>query len=287
MKEQRNVKNAACAFAETAESTEHEPESTMSEPGPSPGRIATPPSFGGPSSGTMRRVLLVALFAVAFGYLEAAIVVYLRAIYDPVRAAVHPEKPADSLLPLIPLEALRDAGPEYVRLLGVELGREVCTMVMLAALASLATQRRGEWMAMFMIPFGIWDIAYYVGLKAMIGWPPSILTWDILFLIPVPWLGPVLAPVIVAASMIAAGALLLHAAAAGWPLQARWYHWAGIVAGGLMIIGNFCRGYAQGAQGEMPPPFNWVIFGLGEMIGLAAFAHAMISTRLGSVRVPV
>jgi len=259
----------------------------MNEPGPSPSGTAPPSGIGGPSPGAMRRVLFVALFAVAFGYLEAAVVVYLRAIYDPVRAAVHPEKPADSLLPLIPLEALRDAGPEYVRLLGVELGREVSTMVMLAALASLATRRRGEWMAMFMIPFGIWDIAYYVGLKAMIGWPPSVLTWDILFLIPVPWLGPVLAPVIVAASMIAAGVLLLRAAAAGWPLQARWYHWAGIVAGGLMIIGNFCRGYAQTAQREMPPSFDWAAFGLGEMIGIAAFAHAMSSARRGSARPPV
>lgn len=219
------------------------------------------------------------LFAIAFGYVEGAVVVYLRVIYDPVRASLHPGQPAGSLLPLITLDQLREADPLHVRRLGIELGRELATMVMLVALASLATRRRGEWIAMFIISFGVWDIAYYVGLKAMIGFPASLLTWDILFLLPVPWLGPVLAPVIVSLSMIGAGFVLLAETGRGRPLHAKWFHWIAIIAGGLIIIVSFCQDYARTTAGEMPGRFNWLVFAAGEIIGLLAFAHAMIRKR--------
>lgn len=219
------------------------------------------------------------LFAIAFGYVEGAVVVYLRVIYDPVRASLHPGQPAGSLLPLITLDQLREADPLHVRRLGIELGRELATMVMLVTLASLATRRRGEWIAMFVISFGVWDIAYYVGLKAMIGFPASLLTWDILFLLPVPWLGPVLAPVIVSLSMIGAGFVLLAETGRGRPLQAKWFHWIAIIAGGLIIIVSFCQDYARTTAGEMPGRFNWLLFAVGEIIGLLAFAHAVIRKR--------
>jgi len=226
----------------------------------------------------VRRALLVVLLALTFGYVESAVVVYLRVIYDPIRASLYPEQPAGSLLPLITLEQLRENDPQHVRRLGIELGREVATMVMLVTIASLATRRRGEWIAMFMICFGVWDIGYYVGLKAMIGFPDSLLTWDILFLIPVPWLGPVLAPVIVSLSMIGAGMVLLHQTERVWDsggLQARWFHWAAIVAGGLVIIISFCWDYQRTTAGLMPERYRWSILAAGEVIGLAAFAHAV------------
>jgi hypothetical protein len=229
----------------------------------------------------VRRALLVILLAVAFGYVESAVVVYLRVIYDPIRASLYPEQPAGSLLPLITLEQLREDDPQHVRRLGIELGREVATMVMLATIASLAVRRRGEWIAMFMICFGVWDIAYYVGLKAMIGFPESLLTWDILFLIPVPWLGPVLAPVLVSLSMIGAGMVLLHHTERVWAsggLRARWFHWAAIVAGGLVIIISFCWDYQRTVAGLMPERYRWFVFAAGEVIGLAAFAHAVKAT---------
>ena len=223
------------------------------------------------------RVVLVALFAVAFGYVESAVVVYLRVVYDPIRASLHPEQPAGSLLPLITVEQLREVDPAHIRNLAIELGREAATMLMLVMVASLATRRRGEWMAMFMIGFGVWDIAYYVGLKAMIGFPASLSTWDILFLLPVPWLGPVLAPVIVSLSMIGAGLVILAQTGRGRPLQAKWFHWVGIVGGGLIVILSFCKDYARTSTGEMPEGFNWLIFASGELVGLLAFAHAMVS----------
>lgn len=223
----------------------------------------------------VRRVLLVVLFSIAFGYVEAALVVYLRGIYDPIRASLYPDKPADSLLPLMTLEQLREVDPVHIRRLGIELGREVATMIMLAALAVLAARHRGEGIAMFMIAFGAWDIAYYIGLKAMIDWPASLLAWDLLFLIPVPWLGPVLAPVIVAATMVAAGLVILAEVEHGRLPRARWYHWAGIVIGALVIIVSFCKDAARTTAGEMPAPFSWTIFAAGEVIGLIAFGHAL------------
>ena len=228
----------------------------------------------GPSGSWMRRALLVVLFAVAFGYVEAAVVVYLRVIYDPVRASLNPDQPPGSLLPLITLDQLRKADPAHVRTLRIELGRELATMITLVAVASLAVRRRGEWIAMFMISFGVWDIAYYAGLKAMIDFPASLLTWDILFLLPVPWLGPVLAPVIVSLSMIGVGLMLLVRAGYGRPLRATRVHWGVIAAGGFIIILSFCWDYLRTAAGELPGPFNWYIFATGEGIGLAAFAHS-------------
>jgi hypothetical protein len=132
---------------------------------------------------------------------------------------------------------------------------------------------------MFLINFGVWDLAYYAGLKTMIGFPESLLTWDILFLIPVPWLGPALAPMIVAVSMIAAGVVVLAETARGRPLRARWFHWVGIFVGALIIIASFCKDYDLTTAGQMPRPFNWPLFAVGELVGLATFAHALTRAR--------
>ena len=229
--------------------------------------------------GWVRRTLLLAAFAVAVAYMDAAVVVYLRVIYDPLRTELYPDGPPGSLLPLITLEQLRAKDPQHVRRLGIELGRELSTMVMLATLAALARRRRGEWIGLFVICFGVWDIFYYVWLKVMIDFPASLLTWDILFLLPVPWLGPVLAPVIVSLSMIAAGLVILAESGRGRPLQARWYHWAIIVAGGLVIIYSFCEDFAAVTAGQVPERYDWLLLATGILIGLLAFTHAVLRGR--------
>jgi hypothetical protein len=223
----------------------------------------------------VRRALWVALFAVAFGYVESAVVVYLRVVYDPLRASLHPNQPEGSLLPLITLDELRAADPGHVRRLGIELGRELATLVMLATVAALAVRRRGEWIAMFLIAFGVWDIAYYAGLKAMIGFPASLLTWDILFLIPVPWLGPVLAPVLVALTMIVAGGVVLARTARGRPLRTTPWHWCAVIAGGVIIVVSFTKDYGRTMAGEMPERFSWLLFGAGLLLAILAFVHAL------------
>src|ERR1700683_3586010 len=125
------------------------------------------------------------LFGISFGYVEAAVVVYLRAVYDPVRQKLRPERSAGELFPLITTAQLNHAAPEKSWLLGVEVAREAATMIMLASVALVAAGGRRLWLPAFAIAFGTWDLFFYLFLKLLLHWPPSILTWDILFLIPV------------------------------------------------------------------------------------------------------
>ena len=226
----------------------------------------------------LTRVLVVlALFGVAFAYVEAAVVVYLRAIYQPIRRAAFERRLDDELFPMLRLEHLEEAGPQYVHMLWTELGRELATILMLAAVGMAVARNVREWLAGFMITFGVWDIFFYVFLKLLIGWPASLLTWDILFLLPVPWVGPVISPVLVAVSMIAAGAALLWREACGRPVRFAWFHWVLILGGALIIIAAFCWDYQNTSAGGWPNPFNWPLFILGEAVGLAGFVHAFLA----------
>ena len=153
----------------------------------------------------MRRILTALfVFGITFGYVEAAVVVYLRSIYEPLRQSISP-RPAHDLFPLITLPQLRAAGAENVSHFVTELAREAATILMLAAIALAVASSFQQWAAAFLIAFGVWDISFYLFLKVLIDWPASLLTWDLLFLIPVPWASPVIAPVIVSLSMIGCG----------------------------------------------------------------------------------
>jgi hypothetical protein len=138
------------------------------------------------------RVLLFAgLFAIAMGFLESAVVVYLRAIYYPGGFC-------------FPLKLI--SGTIAV----TEVFREAATMVMLLAVAWISIRGALERFAIFIYAFAVWDIFYYVFLYVLLGWPPSLFTWDILFLIPVTWVGPVLAPVINSLTMILLAVLIIR-----------------------------------------------------------------------------
>src|ERR1700683_2186275 len=176
----------------------------------------------------MRRpIAALFLFGISFGYVEAAVVVYLRAIYNPIRARLHPERGPNDLFPLITQKELADTGLENTRRLVIEIGREAATMLMLGAVALAIARNLHQWIAALAIGFGVWGITFYAFLKLMIRWPESLSTWDILFLIPLPWVGPIWAPVLVALSMIVCGLIALHyEGLRGTPL-----HWMGVLAG--------------------------------------------------------
>jgi hypothetical protein len=216
------------------------------------------------------------LFGVSFGYVEAAVVVYLGELYEPLALELHPERRPGDLFPLITREQLEATDSAHLRLLKIEVIREAATMVMLASVALAVCWNFNTCVAAFVIAFGVWDICYYVFLKALIDWPASLLEWDLLFLIPIPWVGPVLAPVLVAISMVVAGTLLLWREWADMPVRIGWQHWSSIVLGGLVIIVAFCWNYRQVMGGGMPNPFPWSIFLVGEAIGLAGFSLALI-----------
>jgi hypothetical protein len=217
----------------------------------------------------------LALFGVAFAYVEAAVVVYLRAVEEPIRREASAGGLRDEVFPLLTVEQLKQAGPEHFHLLLVELGRELATLVTLAAAGLAVARNFRQWLAGFMIAFGVWDVFYYVFLKLLINWPDSLWTWDILFLLPVVWVGPVISPLLVAVSMVVAGTITLWRESAGRPIRFRWFHWAAIFGGGLVLVLAFCWDHQNTSAGGWPNPFNWPLFACGLAIGLTGFVHAL------------
>lgn len=226
-----------------------------------------------------RTLIALLLFGVSFGYVEAAVVVYLRAIYEPMRMGLVPDARPGELFPLLRLEQIEAAEPQHVRTLISELGREAATLLLLAAMALAIARNFCQWFAAFVVAFGLWDIFYYVFLKVLIDWPESLFTWDILFLLPVPWVGPVMAPMLVALSMIAAGVVVLWLEWRGRPVRPGWADWTAIVVGGLLIVAACCWDFRNTAAGGEPNPFNWWLLAAGEVVGLAGFVQGLRRSR--------
>jgi hypothetical protein len=221
-----------------------------------------------------RTILALLLFGTAFGYLEAAVVCYLRALHEPARQRFYPGRPPADLFPLLTLNQLRASGAEQRQTLVIEIGREAATIIMLAAIALAVARNAGDWAAAFVIVFGTWDISFYVFLKVLLGWPASLFTWDILFLIPVPWVGPVLAPVLVSTGMVAAGVWHLRGQAQGRPVRIYAAHWSGILVGAAVIVFSFAMDYRYIMSGGIPARFNWWVFTTGLGVGIMSYAGA-------------
>jgi len=227
------------------------------------------------TSSWKRIVIALVIFGTAFGYLEAAVVSYLRVLHEPARQQFYPGRPPGDLFPLLTLDQLRASGQEQQQTLAIEIGREAATIIMLAAIALAVSANAGQWAAAFVIAFGTWDASFYLFLKLLLGWPASLFTWDILFLIPVPWVGPVLAPLLVSATMIAAGIWQLRCEARSEPVRIGAPHWAGLITGACVIVGSFVMDYRNIMSGRMPLEFRWFVFALGMLIAVASYAGAL------------
>src|SRR4051794_8050225 len=214
-----------------------------------------------------RTLVSLLLFGSAFGYLEAAVVSYLRLLHEPARQRFYRGRPAAELFPLLTLEQLRESGADQQRTLAAEIGREAATILMLAAVALAVARNSGEWAAAMAIAFGTWDITFYLFLKVLLDWPASVFTWDILFLIPVPWAGPVLAPVLVSATMMGAGMWHLLLAARHKPIRIAAAQWLGIVTGAVVIVVSFAMDYRMLMAGGMPQRVHWSVFLGGVGVG--------------------
>ncbi len=216
----------------------------------------------------LKKVPLVVMWAIAFAFVEAAVVEYLRALYYPLERG-------GFQFPLQTWEDLCSMGWEHLRRLYIELGREAATLVMLATLGAAVGRNRREAWAHFMIAFGTWDIFFYVWLKLFLGWPESLWTWDLLFLLPVPWVGPVLAPVIISLCLIGSGLIVLWYEQREQPLALSWIEWALISAGGLVVILSFCLDAENVLNGGMPRHFSWCLFALGLSTSLVTFGRVV------------
>jgi hypothetical protein len=211
---------------------------------------------------TMRLGLFNATaFAFAMANVETMIVVYLRRLYYP----------QGFQFPLVIIDA-----PTFL----LELAREAATVVMLAAFGIAAGRTKAGRFGYFIIAFGLWDIFYYVWLKIILNWPASLLTWDVLFLIPVPWVGPVLAPASVACTLIGMGVTLLALEARGPVPPAGKAVWSTQVIAAIIIIYSFTievwpRLDATGAKLSQwtPAAYPWWMLMLGQLLAIGAFVR--------------
>lgn len=205
--------------------------------------------------------LTVAAYAFAMAYLESAVVVYLQR--------------ALSITPLT-LFPLRDQ-TTLGGLGSIEVGREVATIVMLATVGWMAGRTSLERLAWTSVAFGIWDIGYYFWLWVFIGWPTSLGTIDLLFLLPVPWVAPVIAPILVSIALIAFGFIVARRATLGESLILKPTHWLLLIAGGLVVILSFTLDSGHIRAGGMPTSFAWPVFIVG--MGISLFGAWRITLR--------
>jgi hypothetical protein len=190
-----------------------------------------------------RKLWWVAVYAVAMAYLEAAVVGYVRA--------------------LLRIDLTHVSLGHYFN---VEVGREAATIAMLFAVGWVAGQKRQDCLAYTVFAFGLWDIWYYVWLAVLIGWPETLFDWDILFLIPLRWWGPVLSPVLIALLLCIVGIFAIVRTEWGEKVEFTSARLVASALGGMLAlyvfmadaIGALVRGNV-GWDGQ-PSAFNWPLF---------------------------
>ena len=216
---------------------------------------------------TIKILIWVVLFSIAMGFMETAVVVYLRELYYP--------NGFEFPLTMIPN-----------KIAVTEFWREFATIIMLVGIGFVAGKNKLSRFAYFLIAFAVWDIFYYVFLYVLLGWPQSLFTWDILFLIPVPWVGPVLAPCIVASQMIFFGVMVIHAMEKFQEVKVSPSQWFLLIGGVLVIIISFTTDYVdqisktsesgwhifsesqlfQELKTYQPKEYSWWLFLLGDIM---------------------
>lgn len=185
----------------------------------------------------------------AMAWVEAAAVFYIRSLVG----RLDPFQPNP-----LPLHEVLDR---------IELVREVATLIMLLSIGWLAGQTLRARLAYFLIAFGVWDIFYYIFLRSISGWPQSLIDWDVLFLLPLPWWGPVLSPVLISILIILGGTIttqletpvrILRPAKSSWVISG-----AGVVIVLAVFMEDALRVLPLGEDAIrtiLPSSFNWTLF---------------------------
>jgi hypothetical protein len=215
------------------------------------------------------RWLLVAVFAIGMGWVEAATVYYLRAMVD--RLDPYQANP-------LPMSGILEQ---------VELVREAATLAMLLSIGMLAGRTGRTRLGYAAIAFGVWDISYYIFLRVIYDWPKSLFDWDVLFLLPLPWWGPVLAPVCIALLMIVWGTLVTQRAARrparsvastfSWRLN-----WLGVALALYVFMSDSIGTVHEGMDATrtvLPTAFNWPVFVVALALMAAPVVHILWGIR--------
>lgn len=209
-----------------------------------------------------KKLCWVGLFAIAMAYVEAAVVVYIRRIYGI----------SDLLLDIPPFDPV---------IAPIEIGRELATLIMLIAVGWAVGKSLQSRIGFTFFTFGVWDIFYYFWLRLFIGWPNSIFSPDILFLIPLPWWGPVIAPVLIACLMVAGGILAVISEDKGRKIRFSGFDWTALIAGVLVLLYSFMEDALAIMPADIerlaqlrPTSFNWPIYILGLVLTGYVVLHA-------------
>ena len=124
------------------------------------------------------------------------------------------------------------------------------------------------------LPGTKWDIFYYVFLKATIGWPSSIFEYDVLFLIPYPWIGPVIAPSLVALLMIIIGVSIIRLYEKGYSFKPTPVTWLLAIAATSMILYSFMSDTDVALRLSTPCPYLYWLLISGLTLYIIAYLHS-------------
>jgi hypothetical protein len=213
------------------------------------------------------KIIWVSVFSIAMAYLEAAVVVYLRRVYG-----------ITNLILQVP--------PFDKQIAVIEVGRELTTLVMLLCIGWIAGETFRSRVGFTFITFGLWDIFYYIWLRVFIGWPLSIFEPDLLFLIPLPWWGPVLSPVLIALLMVTGGIIAVIKTEKKQALHIDAWFWVCLITGVLILLYTFMADAlialpadASTLSGLKPSQFNWPVYFLGFGLCVIALWRMMAGRR--------
>lgn len=215
-----------------------------------------------------KKLLWLSIFAIAIAYLEATVVIYLRQIYYP-----------DNLQVIFPPKMFSSFS------LIVELIREATTIIIMLSVAFMVETKKGTRIfAAFIFQFGVWDIFYYVWLKATIGWPVSWTEWDILFLIPWTWLGPWICPVVISILFVSWSSIVLFSEREYFLSRANL--WLFITGSNLALISFLQPAFpyifenrVEDFQNYLPSTFWWSVFIPGVLLMAAGLIRGLATKR--------
>lgn len=213
----------------------------------------------------LKRFCIVVVFGIAFAYIEAAVVVYLRTIFHP----------SGFTFPLTEF----GASPLWKQLLLIEIGREAATLVLISTASWLFGQNLRQRFAFFLTIFAVWDIFYYIWLKVLIDWPASIMDWDILFLIPTAWAGPILAPILVSLTLFAFAVIILYRSCGANVLRITPIDRLVFILAALLVIVSFCIAGLHAAKPDFKSHFHWLLFAAGFLSAITLFAKCLLKSR--------
>jgi len=167
----------------------------------------------------------------------------------------------------------------WKQLLAIEIGREAATVVLISTSAWLFGSGIQQRCAYFLTIFAVWDIFYYVWLKVLIDWPSSIMEWDILFLIPTIWAGPVLSPVFVSVTLLGFAVMMLYRDSQARPVKVTMVDWVALLFAGLIVALSFCIAGQSASKPDFHSHFYWPLFACGNLGAIAILLKCLVQSK--------